>query len=106
MNTTALLKTLSAIALTSALALPAAHAAHAAPSADEAALAGRVQTALLQDSHLVKPEITVEVQPGGRVHLTGWVHNTDDINEAMLAAKQVAGVSSVTAFLRSWTTND
>lgn len=103
MNTTALLKTLSAIALTSALALPAAHAA---PSADEAALAGRVQTALLQDSHLVKPEITVEVQPGGRVHLTGWVHNTDDINEAMLAAKQVAGVSSVTAFLRSWTTND
>lgn len=103
MNTTALLKTLSAIALTSALVLPAAHAA---PSADEAALAGRVQTALLQDSHLVKPEITVEVQPGGRVHLTGWVHNTDDINEAMLAAKQVAGVSSVTAFLRSWTTND
>ncbi|MEN9367716.1 BON domain-containing protein [Sphaerotilus sulfidivorans] len=102
-HTTALLKkTLSALTLAGAMALPAAHAA---PMTD-AALVGQVQTAILQDQKLVKPEIKVEVQPGGRIHLTGWVHNTDDINEAAYVASRVEGVSSVTTFLRSWTTND
>lgn len=103
-HTTALLKkTLSALTLASGMALPAAHAA---PAVDDATLSSKIQTALQQDQKLVKPEIKVEVQPGGRIHLTGWVHNTDDINEAAYVASQIEGVSSVTTFLRSWTTND
>jgi osmotically-inducible protein OsmY len=70
---------------------------------DDVALATVVQNALLQDRLFQQPGVDIEVRAGqGKVNLSGWVAHASDDAAARRIAGAVSGVKSVTAALRSW----
>ena len=82
----------------SACASVAPRGAFGAP--DDATLAVRVKTALLNDPVVHANEIQVDVRQGV-VELTGTVHGDQEANAAVTAAKRVAGVKDVVSAMQT-----
>jgi hyperosmotically inducible periplasmic protein len=82
----------------SACASVAPRGAFGAP--DDATLAVRVKTSLLNDPVVHANEIQVDVRQGV-VELTGTVHGEQEANAAVNAAKRVAGVKDVVSALQA-----
>jgi hyperosmotically inducible protein len=82
----------------SACASVAPRGAFGAP--DDATLAVRVRTALLNDPVVHASEIQVDVRQGV-VELTGTVHGEEEANAAVSAAKRIAGVKDVISALQT-----
>lgn len=92
---------LRALPLLAALALSSALAFAAPPTTqrpgeyfDDAVITTKVKTAILEEPSLKSMEITVETFKGV-VQLSGFVRSQANIDVAVLAAKNVEGVSEV-----------
>ncbi len=90
----------SAVLAATAFALPAQ-----AATADDAQLAAQVKSALAQPWQLERADLNVAVVQG-RVHLTGWADQPSDVALAREKASQVPGVTTVDAFVRTWSSDD
>jgi osmotically-inducible protein OsmY len=86
------------VAALSACASVAPRGAFGAP--DDATLAVRVRTALLNDPVVHANEIQVDVRQGV-VELTGTVHGDQEANAAVNTARRVAGVKDVMSALQT-----
>jgi osmotically-inducible protein OsmY len=61
---------------------------------DDVAITGKVKSAILNDPSLKSAEINVETFKG-RVQLSGFVSSQANINQAVVVAQGVGGVTSV-----------
>ncbi|MGG4608822.1 BON domain-containing protein [Providencia sp. Me31A] len=61
---------------------------------DDTVITTKVKSALLAEKNLKSTQISVETFKG-RVQLSGFVNSQADINKALEATRQVAGVQSV-----------
>ncbi|MEX8517670.1 MAG: BON domain-containing protein [Leptothrix sp. (in: b-proteobacteria)] len=93
--------TVVAGALTAMSGLVVASHAQAAGTVDDTSLAAQVKETLSHDDNLQAQDIKVVAQ-AGRVHLSGWVTDPADVQEAMHDAMKVPGVTSVDSNLHTW----
>lgn len=93
--------TVVAGALAAMAGLVIAPQTRAAGTVDDASLAAQVKETLSHDDNLRMQDIKV-VAEAGRVHLSGWVADPAEVQEAMHDAMHVQGVKSVDSNLHTW----
>ena len=62
---------------------------------DDASITARVKTALIKDPDLSAAEINVDTYKG-KVQLSGYVSDAEDVSKAASVARHINGVKSVT----------